>query len=293
MGHHRPGVRVVRPPAAGRDPAGTIGLELEFQFDLLGTGRGDLTRNGLAIANKLQPGKRPDAFRGRHHLDRAAVAGQVDFLAHLPPLDLQVNHRTSAGKRLTAPHSLAPIVKGKLLAIAQLGIRARAAQNAAIGHLVGAADNRQLLAHVEPAVVAPLGRTNLLALPNPAHLTGVCVPQDDVGRVLKIGQRHVRHNDQPALFFALLSPIGHQRIHRAADPILIGPAGTHRRDQILEAEQADVPKHVLPILLTDPNQVIVAAGRCQAAGKLLPRGKQPTPLAGQQMHHIEVLAFGL
>ena len=187
MGHHRPSVRVVRSPAAGYDPAGTVGLELEFQLNLMVPRRNDFSRDRFTIANKLQPGKRPDAFRSRHHLDRAAVAGQVDFLAHLPALDLQVNHRAGAGKRLTTAHGLAPIVKGKFLAVAQLGIRARAAQNAVIGHLVGATDNWQLLAYVEPAVVALLGRTNLLALPNPAHLPGVGVAQDDVGRVFKVG----------------------------------------------------------------------------------------------------------
>ena len=71
-----------------RNPAGALGLELEPQLDLLGGRGGELARHRLAIANELQPSKRPDAFGPRHDLDRAAGAGQVNFLAHLPALDL-------------------------------------------------------------------------------------------------------------------------------------------------------------------------------------------------------------
>ena len=121
--HDRTRVRHVGAPAARRHPAGSAGLELVPESYLpLPLIAGILARYGHAVDDQLHRRQRPDTLRRHLDLHTAAVSGQVELLAHLAPLHLQVNHRPRAGKGRPPPDRLAPVFEGELLPVGELGV---------------------------------------------------------------------------------------------------------------------------------------------------------------------------
>ena len=233
-------------------------------------------------------------------VDRAATGWEIDAAAGRLAVDGELDQRTDGDEGVAGAHGLHPVFVGEV-ALAEVGVGADAAQEGGGGHLVGAGDQRKLVAEVLEAI--PVGQAIGVDLGvvgvEGHHLDGVDQPQHDVGRALRLRVRGMGQHHQTALADAALGPLRHRHFQRIADGRLGRAAAAERVDHLpAVAEERDVPEHLHPVLGADPHQELaVAAEVARAEGgapvEVADVAEHLAPLAGQQVDDVDPLRLSL
>ena len=130
-----------------------------------------------------------------------------DDVARLVPIDLEIDERPRRDERPARPDGVGPAVERQRPVRIEPGVRPDRPERDLGRHLVGAADDRQpIAAGQEPVPLADrrpvdAGRQRL-------HLDRVDPPAHDIGGDLRIGQREMDRDGQPALGVGRVGPVG-------------------------------------------------------------------------------------
>ena len=222
------------------------------------------------------------------HLHRAPIARQPHRVPHLVTIDAEADQRAAAVEGAARGHVLAPVVVGERLVLGDLHVGAIDPHRHVAAHFVGAADQRQLVAAIEVAVVLAVH-----VHPVPEHLHCVGATRGNQGGWLAVGAGQMRDHHAAALRSAAVGPLGHGHFERPAQFGFAQAVRTPRHHRLLQPHEDQMPQKVLPIFLGYIDDMIAVGRGHFAAGKFFGIGKQPAPLRLQQVDHVQILTLRL
>ena len=103
----------------------------------------------------------------------------------------------------------------------------------------------------------------------------------------------MRDNNRATLCMTLIRPITHRNLQRPTQFGLTGTVTAPRHHRLFETPQDKMPQKMLPILLTDIDDIIPILRDTRSSRKILRIGKKIAPLRRKQINDIEILPLRL
>ena len=245
------------------------------------------------LLDDLKGVDREDRLCPRLHLDRPAVSSEAQRVPDGVAVHAQRDDGSAAHEGPSGREVGTPCLVREVLVRRNVDIGAIKPHGYIAGHLVGAPDQREAISAVQVTVILHVvvhATEPRLLGPMPQEFHGIDTSRRDHGGGLAVRVRQVRQNDRPTLGVAAVGPVRHRHLQCPAHLGLARTVGTPGHDGLLQAEQGQVPEHMLAVLLGGIDDRPAIARDAGAAGELFRVRKEMAPLGLQDVHDIEILA---